>query len=149
MNLLGFDYPEALYYLVERDMWCERLPDGRVRIGITGFGVRISGHFFMCRPKPLGTELEQGATLAVAELNKSVVTIKTPVSGVVAERNPLLEQTPEVIEHDPYGRGWLAILTPTRWEGDLPQLRHGEGLAEAMLARMRLENLDHSDGSAA
>jgi glycine cleavage system H protein len=144
VTLLGFDFPESLHYLVERDMWCELLPDGRARIGITGFGVRISGHFFMCRPKPVGTAVEQGATVAVAELNKSVVTIKTPVTGVVQEVNPLLVDTPEVIEHDPYGRGWLVVMAPTRWTQDAAQLCHGPQLAEVMTARMRLENEDFS-----
>jgi len=144
VNLLGFEFPESLHYLVERDMWCERLPDGRVRIGITGFGVRISGHFFMCRPKAVGTLVEQGATVAVAELNKSVVTIKTPVAGIVEEVNPLLADTPEVIEHDPYGRGWLVVMAPTRWTQDEANLCHGPQLAEAMTTRMRLENEDFS-----
>ena len=72
MKLLGFEFPDERYYWLERDMWAQREPDGKVRIGITAFGVHLSGHFFMCRPKPLGTRLDQGATVAVAELNKSV-----------------------------------------------------------------------------
>lgn len=149
MNLLGFDYPDELYYWLERDMWARRLPDGLVQIGITAFGVRISGNFFMCRPKPPETELAQGQTVAVVELNKSVVTVKTPVSGVVREVNPVLAERPETIEQDPYGAGWLVTLAPTNWEADLALLHHGAALPEAATRRMQLENLDFSEGGAA
>lgn len=148
MNILGYDYPDGRFYLLERDMWAQPLDDGRVRVGITTFGVKISGHFFMCRPKPVGTELAQGATLAVAELNKSVVTVKSPVSGVIDEVNPLLAEQPQAIERDPYGDAWLAILSPTRWNSDLAQLAHGAALAERARQRMKLENLDFREESA-
>lgn len=147
MNILGFDYPDDLYYWLERDMWAQQLADGSVRVGITQFGVHISGAFFMCRPKPVGTALEQGQTVAVVELNKSVVTVKTPVSGRVREINPMLEEQPELIEKDPYGRGWLVTIKPSRWEPDLAALYHGAALPEAAERRMRLENLDFSGGT--
>ena len=148
MNVLGFEYPDDAYVLLERDMWALRLEDGRVRVGVTAFGVKISGHFFMCRPKPVGTAIEQGATIAVAELNKSVVTIKSPVTGVVDEINEALADAPELVEHDPYGRGWLAVLKPTRWGADLAHLAHGAALPAQAERRMRLENLDFSEGAA-
>lgn len=146
MNLLGFDYPDELYYWLERDMWVRKLPDGLVQVGVTAFGVHISGAFFMCRPKPVGTVLEQGQTVAVVELNKSVVTVKTPVSGTVRDINPLLQERPELIETDPYGEGWLVTLDPARWETELAALHHGSALADAAERRMRLENLDFSEG---
>lgn len=148
MNLLGFDYPDDLHYWLERDLWCRRLDSGLVQVGITTFGVHISGDFYMARPKPAGTALQQGQTLAVVELSKSVIAIKTPVSGIVREVNPLLEDTPEVIHQDPYGRGWLATIEPTQWETDLALLHHGAALPEAATRRMRLENLDFSQGKA-
>lgn len=146
MNLLGFDYPDDLHYWLERDMWARRLENGLVQVGITAFGVHISGNFFMCRPKAPGSELEQGQTVAVVELNKSVVTVKTPVSGIVREVNPVLADMPEVIEREPYAGGWLVMLQPTRWEADLALLHHGAALPEAAITRMQLENLDFSEG---
>ena len=148
MNILGFDYPDALYYLLERDMWVQPLDAGLVRIGMTAFGVRISGHFFMCRPKPVGTAIVQGATLAVAELNKAVVTIKSPVSGRVLETNALLVDQPELIERDPYGLAWLVMMQANCWQDDLAQLAHGPALRQQAERRMRLENLDFSLGPA-
>ena len=144
MKVLNFEYPDALHYWLERNMWALPLDDGGVRVGITAFGVHISGSFFMCRLKPVGTELLQGQTVALVELNKSVVTVKTPVSGVVRAINPLLMEHPEWIERDPYGQGWLAELTPTRWTEDRACLHHGVSVPEAAMQRMQLENLDLS-----
>lgn len=144
MKLLGFDYPDGLYYWLERDMWCRQLDDGRVQVGVTAFGIHISGDFFMCRPKPVGTVLEQGQTVAVAELSKSVVAIKTPVSGTVCEVNALLEDKPELVHRDPYGEGWLVCVQPIRWAEDLLQLSAGPALQATASRRMRLENMDFS-----
>ncbi len=148
MIILGFDYPNELYYWLERDMWVRRGPDGLVHVGVTSFGVHISGAFFMCRPKPVGTVLEQGQTVAVVELNKSVVTVKTPVAGTVRVINPLLEDRPELIETDPYGQGWIVSIEPSAWEADVRQLHHGPALVDAAERRMRLENLDFTGGRA-
>ena len=146
MNILGFSYPDNLYYWLERDLWCRRLGNGWVEVGVTAFGVHISGDFYMARPKPAGTVLEQGQTLAVVELSKSVIAIKTPVSGCVREVNAALQDTPELIHQDPYAAGWLARIEPARWDVDLLALHHGAALPAAAQRRMRLENLDFSEG---
>lgn len=141
MDILGFAYPDDAYFFLERDMWCRPCADGCVEIGVTAFGIHLSGDFYMCRPKPVGTVLAQGETVAVAELSKTVVAIKTPVSGRVVEVNALLADTPELVHRDPYGRGWLVRIAPARWSEDLVRLAHGESLAAAATARMRREKL--------
>ncbi len=142
MRVLGFEYPDALYFWLAQDLWCAPQADGSVRVGITAFGVHVSGDFYMARPKPAGTRLIQGQTLAVVELSKSIVAIKTPISGTVCAVNLLLEETPELIHQDPYGRGWLAALLPSQWQDDLAQLHHGAAVIAAATERMRLEPLD-------
>lgn len=140
MDILGYDYPDAAFFYLKEDMWCRPCSDGRMEVGVTSFGIHLSGDFYMCRPKSPGTVLAQGQTLAVAELSKSVVAIKSPLSGEVAEVNPLLEDTPEVVHQEPYGRGWLVRIAASDWHADLAQLAHGDMLAAAAQARMKLEN---------
>jgi glycine cleavage system H protein len=142
MHVLGFEYPDALYFWLAQDLWCAPQADGSVRVGISAFGVHLSGDFYMARPKPVGTQLVQGQTLAVVELSKSIIAIKTPVSGTVCAVNPLLEETPELIHQDPYGRGWLAALRPSQWQDDLAQLHHGGAVTAAATERMRREPPD-------
>lgn len=140
MDILGFHYPDAAWFDLREDMWCRPLADGSLEVGVTAFGIHLSGDFYMCRPKAVGTPIAQGQALAVAELSKSVVAIRSPVSGTVLECNPLLEETPEVVHRDPYGRGWLVRIAPSRWADDQAALVHGDALPEAAQARMRLEN---------
>lgn len=141
MDVLGFAYPDDAYFYLAHDMWCRPCADGSIEVGITAFGIHLCGDFYMCRPKPAGTVLVQGETVAVAELSKSVVSIKTPVSGRVVEVNPLLADTPEFVHLEPYGRGWLVRISPGRWEEDLARLANGKSLGFWATARMRLEKL--------
>lgn len=141
MDILGFTYPDDAWFCLEHDMWCRPRADGCIEIGVTVFGIHLSGDFYMCRPKPVGTVLAQGETVAVAELSKTVVAIKTPVSGRVVEANARLADSPELVHRDPYGRGWLVRIAPTRWNEDRVCLAHGESLAAAAAARMRREKL--------
>lgn len=140
MNILGFAYPDDAWFFLDHDMWCRPRADGSVEVGVTAFGIHLCGDFYMCRPKPAGTVLTQGETVAVAELSKAVVSIRTPVSGRVVEVNPLLADTPELVHREPYGRGWLVRIAPQRWQEDLAQLVHGESLPGAATARMGREN---------
>jgi len=143
MRILGFDYPDDCYFDLENDMWCRAAGDGRYQVGVSAFGVTISGnHFYMCRPKPVGTALEQGKTMGVVELSKTVVTIKTPLSGTVVEINAALEDKPELIHQDPYGQGWIAVIEASDWERDRAQLAHGAALAELAGRRMQREPID-------
>jgi glycine cleavage system H protein len=143
MIILGFDYPDDCYFDLDNDMWCRPLGGGRVQVGVSAFGVQISGnHFYMCRPKPVGNEVEQGKTVGVVELSKTVVTIKTPVSGTIVEINTALEEQPELIHQDPYGAGWISVIQASDWERDRAQLAHGADLVEQAERRMRLEPVD-------
>ena len=143
MQILGYDYPDDCYFDLEHDMWCRDIGDGRMQVGVSAFGVKISGnYFYMCRPKSVGTEVEQGKTMGVVELSKTVVTIKTPVSGTVVEINEALEEKPELINQDPYGAGWICVIQPSNREEDLARLAHGAALVEPAERRMRLEPVD-------
>lgn len=141
MHILGFDYPDDCFFDLEHDMWCRQQEDGSVQVGVTAFGVHMSGDFYMCRPRPPGSVVEQGGKLGVAELSKTVVAIKSPVSGTIVEVNPLLDDTPEIVNQDPYGRGWLVRITPVRWQEEAVHLSHGASLDGAAQARMRLERI--------
>ena len=70
MRILGFDYPDDCHFCLQRDLWVRALDAGGLRLGVTPFGVRISGHFFMCLPKAVGTRLAVGDTMAVVETNR-------------------------------------------------------------------------------
>lgn len=138
MDVKGFEFPDNVWVLPEWDTWCRQESEGIFTVGITSLGVELSGELYMCRPKSVGTELEQGKSVGVAELAKSVVSIKTPVSGVVLEVNSALEDRPNLPFKDPYGQGWLARIKVNKWQEECQKLLQGEVLAEYVLHRMHL-----------
>jgi glycine cleavage system H protein len=143
MHLLGLEFPDALHYAVEPQTWARPEADGSVTVGITALGIRASGEIYMCRPKGVGQAVEAGRSIAVVELAKSIVSVKSPLAGTVLAVNEGLAQQPELVHRDPYGQGWLARLQPTRWADDAALLVHGEeAVAQAMQDYARLHRLE-------
>jgi len=82
----------------------------RWRIGLTDFLQQHSGDLTFAVPKPQGTRVAAGEELGVIETVKVNVSLIAPVAGTLVEANPELETTPELINQDPYGKGWLAVF---------------------------------------
>lgn len=132
MLIAGVELPEDLLYWVEDQTWARLLPDGTALLGITALGLKASGEIYMCRPKPAGQALEQGRSMAVVELAKSIVSVKSPLSGQVLRVNPRLEQEPELIARDPYGEGWLLCVQPGALAAERDALQQGEAACAAL-----------------
>jgi glycine cleavage system H protein len=130
-------------YLIEHQVWARMDADGLVTQGITALGVRLSGEVYMCRPKGVGLVLEQGKSMGVAELAKSIVSVKSPLSGEVVEVNARLRDEPELVHQDPYGQGWLLRLRPSALDRERSALVTGvAAIADAMAAHARLFRIE-------
>ena len=107
-------YPEDLKYTTEHE-WV-RTPGeagSSVRVGITDFAQGALGDIvYVSLPEP-GTEVEAGSAVGELESTKSVSDVYAPVSGTVAARNDGLEGSPQLVNTDPYGDGWLLEVVPT------------------------------------
>lgn len=132
MIVCGFEFPDELHYLVEHQVWARVEDDGLARVGITSLGMHLAGEIYMCRPKSVGSVVEQGKGIAVVELAKSLVSVKTAVSGVVVEVNERLAELPELVHRDPYGQGWIARVRLADFERDRAVLVFGEAVPAAM-----------------
>ncbi|MBC9225079.1 glycine cleavage system protein GcvH [Aeromicrobium sp. 636] len=97
--------PEDLFYSAEHE-WV-RLEGDVAIIGITDFAQDQLGDIVYVDLPAEGESLESGTVVGELESTKSVSDVFTPVSGEVIARNDALEATPEVINSDPYGEGWL------------------------------------------
>lgn len=126
--------PEGLWLWPEDQTWAQPLPDGSVRVGITALGLRLSGDIYMCRPKPVGSEVEQGRSIGVVELAKSIVSVRAPLSGRVTRVNEALEDAPELVHRSPYERGWLVELAPSDLAAEQARLAMGAEAIQAALA---------------
>ena len=132
MLIAGAELPEDLLYWVEDQTWARLREDGTAVLGITALGLKASGEIYMCRPKAAGTRVEQGRSMAVVELAKSIVSVKAPLTGEVLRVNAVLEATPELVHLDPYGQGWLIELRPERLDEERAALLAGSAAREAM-----------------
>lgn len=141
MNVAGFEFPESLHYLVDEQVWAELLDDGTARVGITSLGVHLAGEVYMCRPKTPGAVVGQRHSVAVVELGKSIVSVKSPVGGRVVEVNARLAAEPALVHLDPYGAGWLARVQVVDWVADRAALLTGAEAGDAMARHAWLHGL--------
>lgn len=98
-------YPEDLRYTTEHE-WV-RVDAGRVRIGITAYAQEALGDIVYVSLPEEGTAVTAGSTCGEVESTKSVSDLFAPVSGTVVSRNTALDTTPELVNTDPYGEGWM------------------------------------------
>ncbi|MEU4772114.1 glycine cleavage system protein GcvH [Micromonospora sp. NPDC023644] len=103
--------PEDLRYTAEHE-WVAGDGGGTVRVGITHFAQDALGDIVYVQLPDSGAVVAAGESLGEIESTKSVSEIYAPLSGTVAARNEALGDTPEVINTDPYGAGWLLEITP-------------------------------------
>ena len=87
-----------------------RSDEGSIVVGITDFAQdQLGDVVFVGLPEP-GTEVQANQPLGEVESTKSVSDVYSPVSGKVRDKNTAVEQNPELINEDPYGRGWLVAI---------------------------------------
>ena len=109
--------PGDRLYDVEHDMWVRR-EEGAVRVGATAFGIHRAGEIIGFTAKPKGAEVERGRGLATVECAKTVLAVRTPVSGTVLDTNEAAEEAPAMLNRDPYEVGWMARLLPASWDAE-------------------------------
>ncbi|MGH3344530.1 MAG: glycine cleavage system protein GcvH [Carbonactinosporaceae bacterium] len=107
-------YPQELKYTAEHE-WV-RAPGesgGVVRVGITDYAQNALGDIVFVTLPEVGVEVAAGQPCGELESTKSVSDLYAPVSGTVTARNETLDATPEVVNSDPYGDGWMFDMTPS------------------------------------
>ncbi len=124
----GFDFPEDLYYTTDQ-IWVKK-ENGNIRIGFTTFGIDLAGKIKFVRLRPAGKEIEAGRSIGTLESGKWTGPVKAPVSGTIAEVNEALKDNPGLLNEDAYGKGWIAVLTPSNWGGEIGNLQGADGLAD-------------------
>ena len=99
-------------------VWVQDLGSGRVRVGVTDFVQQHSGDVAFATVRPVGTAFSAGDEFADLETVKVNLALTLPITGSIVELNPALEGQPELVNQDPYGEGWLAVLRVAAGEID-------------------------------
>jgi glycine cleavage system H protein len=104
------DVPDDLKYTAEHE-WV-RVADGSttVRVGITDYAQGALGDVVYVSLPEVGASVAKGAAVGEVESTKSVSDIYAPLTGTVTARNDKLDETPDLINSDPYGEGWILEL---------------------------------------
>jgi glycine cleavage system H protein len=118
----------------EEGVWA-KLEGNLVRVGISDYLQQRSGDVAFVEVRPAGTRVAFDEELMVIETIKVNISLSSPVAGTVIEVNSGMETSPETINQDPYGAGWMAVLEIK--DGEI----HSERLLDpqAYFARIKLE----------
>ena len=103
--------PQELKYT--RDHEWVRIEGEQVTMGITDYAQHELGDVVFVDLPAVGEKIESGAPLASVESVKAVSDVYAPLSGEIMAVNDDLEHSPEFINQDPYGKGWIAVIEPT------------------------------------
>lgn len=124
--------PEDRNYSAEH-IWAKQQGDSVVRIGITDYAQRALGDVIAVTLPDIGTGVQAEIACADVESTKSVSDIVAPVSGTVVARNAGLEDSPETINSDPYGQGWLLDIEvdPAKAAAELAVLQDASAYARS------------------
>ncbi|MBE7174363.1 MAG: glycine cleavage system protein GcvH [Williamsia sp.] len=102
-------FPDNLRYTKDHE-WIQ-LDGNTATVGITSFAQGELGDIVYVDIETVGKSLEAGAVFGTVEAVKTVSDLYLPIAGTINEVNPLLAGTPELINTDPYGDGWLIKMT--------------------------------------
>jgi glycine cleavage system H protein len=105
------EIPADLRYTKSHE-WVRTLPDGSVEIGITDHAQHSLGDLVFVEVPQAGKQLAAGDACAVVESVKAASDVYSPVAGAVVAGNGELATQPELINQDPYGKGWILRLKP-------------------------------------
>ena len=103
------DIPSNLKFS-KTHVWLEDLGENNYRVGITDFAQDELGDIVVVEPPEEGREYDQADECAVVESVKSTSDIYCPLSGIITEINSELNDTPDLINSEPYSEGWIFIL---------------------------------------
>ena len=100
--------PDDLRYSPDHE-WI-RLEDGHARLGITDHAQDALGDIVFVQLPSVGTAVTAGSSISEVESTKSVSEVYVPVTGTVVEVNDELGDSPERLNEDPYGQGWICVI---------------------------------------
>jgi glycine cleavage system H protein len=124
--------PADLRYTKDHE-WAK--PDGtRYRIGITAYAQEQLGDVVFVELPKVGSKVTAKQTFGVVESVKAVSDLFAPLSGEVVEVNAELASAPQVVNQDPYGKGWMIVIAPAKtseWNELLTAAQYEEFLKDA------------------
>ena len=116
----GYEVPEGLYY--SKDFAWIKIEGDNVRMGITDCAQKSLREIVYAELPTSGATVKQGEPYGTLESVKAVSDLVAGISGTVEEVNSEVQSKPEVLNEDPYVKGWILIVKPANLQAELPSL---------------------------
>ena len=123
-----YEVREGLYYHKEH-FWAQVQGDS-VRFGTTDYGQKALREVVFVELPGIGDKVTQNEAYGTVESVKAVVDLIAPISGTVKEVNKALQDSPDLINQDPYGKGWLITIAPSNLKDELKNIMTFEAAVE-------------------
>jgi len=124
---------ELYYYNTDNHIWAKVEGTNTVRCGVDQFGQKAAGTVAYIKTKPAGGQAIKGRPLGTIEAGKYIGPVRSPVNGIITEVNQDVINTPDLINTDSYGKGWVVIIEADNLDEDLKDLIHGEEAVQGWL----------------
>ncbi len=130
MKVKGYEIPRRLFYMKEH-VWLSIDKSKTARIGITDYAQKSLREInFVYLPKKEGLNVRRLQIVATVESVKALSEIYSPISGRIIDINEELSSKPRLINQDPYGEGWIALIHPDKFEEESGNLLNQKQYAE-------------------
>ena len=116
----GYEVPEGLYYTKEFE-WI-KIEGDKVRVGMTDYAQRQLREIVYAELPSAGSEIKQNDPYGTVESVKAVSDLVAPISGMIEEVNTEVQSKPELLNEDPYLKGWLLIVKPANLQAELANI---------------------------
>jgi glycine cleavage system H protein len=116
----GHEVPEGLYYTKEFE-WL-KVEGDKVRVGVTDYAQKQLREIVYAELPSPGTTTKQNDPYGTVESVKAVSDLVAPISGTIEQVNAEVQSKPELLNEDPYIKGWLLIIKPSNLQAELPNL---------------------------
>jgi glycine cleavage system H protein len=116
----GYEVPEGLYY--SNDFEWIKIEGDKVRMGITDYAQKQLREIVYAELPAAGTEVKQNEPYGTVESVKAVSDLVAAISGTVEEVNAEAQSKPELLNEDPYVKGWLILVKPSNLQAELANL---------------------------
>ena len=124
--------PENLYYTKEHE-WL-KIEDNTATMGITDYAQKSLHEIVFVDLPEIKRKVRQMEPIGTVESVKAVSEIYTPISGEIIEVNKELNEKPELVNQDPYGKGWIAKIRPEKLDEEIKNLLDPEKYREYLKA---------------
>jgi glycine cleavage system H protein len=116
----AYEVPEGLYF--SKDFEWIKIEGDKVRMGVTDYAQKSLREIVYAELPSVGGEVKQGDPYGTVESVKAVSDLIAAISGTIEEVNEEVQSKPELLNEDPYGKGWLLVLKPTSLQTELTNL---------------------------